>query len=110
MNIKDFVEKVFPDYIPVKEPLELKAKSYATVGNIEIPLIENVHSDLRDEGYKKGIRTASLFNREFILKQKYQSVMLGGYRGMFDKKVKKILPDQEQYPYESFYLNNIDKL
>ena len=78
--------------------------------NIEIPLIENVHSDLRDEGYKKGIRTASLFNREFILKQKYQSVMLGGYRGMFDKKVKKILPDQEQYPYESFYLNNIDKL
>lgn len=80
------------------------------IPNLEVGLIDNVHSDVADSGYTKGIRTASKFNREFIKEQKYKDVLLGGYRGMFDKRVKKILTDQEQYPYESFYLNNKDRV
>jgi len=80
------------------------------IPSIEIGLIDNIHSDIADGGYTKGIRTASKFNREFIKKQKYKDVLLGGYKGMFDKRVKKILEDKEQYPYESFFLEYRKKL
>lgn len=43
------------------------------IPSIELPLIDNVQSDLADEGYAKGIRTASLFNRDFIQNVKYKS-------------------------------------
>ncbi|MDO8714475.1 MAG: hypothetical protein Q7K13_08370 [Polynucleobacter sp.] len=80
------------------------------ISNLEIGLIDNIHSDVTDDGYVKGIRTASKFNREFIKKQKYKDILFGGYKGMFDKRVKKILPDETQYPYEKFYLENKDRL
>lgn len=73
------------------------------IASVDLPFIENVQSDLADEGYTKGIRTASLFNRRFIKNVKYKPTLLGGYRGMFDERVKKILEDQAQYPYEAFY-------
>ncbi len=72
----------------------------------DMGLIDNVQSDLADEGYTKGIRTASKFNRDFIQNQKYKSTILRGYRGMFDKKVNQVLEDEKQYPYELFYLEN----
>ena len=72
----------------------------------EIGLIDNVQSDLADDGYIKGIRTASKFNRDFIQNKKYKSTLLGGYRGMFDKKVQQVLEDEKQYPYEEFYQDN----
>jgi hypothetical protein len=74
------------------------------IASIDIPDIENVHSDIRDMGYTKGIRTASKFNRDFIKQKKYRDVLIGGYKGMFDHKVTKIIPDATQYPYEEFYL------
>ena len=80
------------------------------IPNLDIGLIDNIHSDVTDDGYLKGIRTASKFNREFIKKQKYKDILFGGYKGMFDKRVKKILPDETQYPYEKFYLENKDRL
>ncbi len=80
------------------------------IPSADMGLIDNVQSDLADDGYTKGIRTASKFNREFIQNQKYKTTLLGGYRGMFDKKVNQILEDEKQYPYESFYLDNKDKL
>ena len=80
------------------------------IPSVEIALIDNIQSDLADEGYTKGIRTASKFNREFIQKEKYKTALLGGYRGMFDKRVNQILEDEKQYPYESFYLDNKHKL
>lgn len=80
------------------------------IPSIDIQLIDNVQSDLADDGYTKGIRTASQFNRDFIQKTKYKSTVLGGYRGMFDQKVKKVLEDEKQYPYEQFYLDNKNKI
>ena len=76
------------------------------IPGVDMCLIDNVQSDLADEGYTKGIRTASKFNRDFIQEKKYKTSLLGGYRGMFDKKVNQILEDEKQYPYELFYLNN----
>ena len=76
------------------------------IPSVDVGLIDNVQSDLADEGYTKGIRTASKFNRDFIQEKKYKTTLLGGYRGMFDKKVNQILEDEKQYPYELFYLNN----
>lgn len=80
------------------------------IPSAEIDLIDNVQSDLADDGYTKGIRTASKFNRDFVQNKKYKTTLLGGYRGMFDKKVNQVLEDEKQYPYESFYLTNKDKL
>lgn len=80
------------------------------IPQIEIDLIDNIHSDVTDGGYTKGIRTASQYNRDFIKKTKYKDILIGGYKGMFDKRVKKILPDAQQYPYEEFYRKNKDLL
>jgi hypothetical protein len=80
------------------------------IPNVEIDFIDNVQSDLADDGYTKGIRTASQFNRDFIQKTKYKPTLLGGYRGMFDNKVKQVLEDEKQYPYEQFYVDNKTKL
>ena len=80
------------------------------ISSAEMGLIDNVQSDLADDGYTKGIRTASKFNRDFIQNEKYKTTLLGGYRGMFDKKVNQVLEDEKQYPYELFYLNNKNKL
>ena len=80
------------------------------IPRMDIALIDNIHSDVTDEGYVKGIRTASQFNRDFIKKTKYKDILLGGYRGMFDKRVKKLLEDEVQYPYEDFYRKNKELL
>jgi hypothetical protein len=80
------------------------------IADLEIGMIDNIHSDVTDAGYTKGIRTASKFNRDFMKKQKYKEILLGGYKGMFDKRVRKLLPDEVQYPYEDFYRNNKDLL
>jgi hypothetical protein len=80
------------------------------IPNVNLSLVDNVQSNLADEGYTKGIRTASKFNRDFIQNVKYQNTLLGGYRGMFDKRVKQVLKDEKQYPYEQFYLENKKKL
>jgi hypothetical protein len=76
------------------------------IESIDLSGIENIQSEKSDDGYIKGIRTAAKFNRDFIKKQKYKEVLFGGYRGMFDKRVKKIMTDESQYPYEEFYRNN----
>lgn len=80
------------------------------IGNKSIPFILNTQSDLADEGFKKGIGHYSAFNREFIKNVKYCRTLLSGHKGMFDHKVKKVLEDKQQYPYEEFYLKNIEKL
>ncbi|QKM63982.1 hypothetical protein DCO17_01295 [Polynucleobacter tropicus] len=81
-------------------------KYHREIPTFELGMIDNIHSDVTDGGYIKGIRTASKFNREFMKKQKYKDILFGGYKGMFDKRVKKMMEDKEQYPYESFYLEN----
>jgi len=80
------------------------------IASIDIPGITNIQSTLADEGFAKGIGHYSQFNRDFIKHEKYQAVLIGGYKGMFDKRSKKKLADQTQYPYEAFYLKHRDKL
>lgn len=85
-------------------------KFHREIPSVELGLINNIQSNLADDGYTKGIRTASKFNRDFIQNIKYKNSLLGGYRGMFDHKVKQVLEDEKQYPYEQFYLDNNKKL
>lgn len=80
------------------------------IPSVSLPDIDNICSDIADDGYTKGIRTAAKFNRDYIKNVKYKEVLFGGYRGMFDNRVKKQVPDETQYPYESFYRLNKDKV
>lgn len=80
------------------------------IPSVELPNIDNINSDIADDGYTKGIRTAAKFNRDYIKNVKYKEVIFGGYRGIFDKRVKKLVPDEPQYPYETFYRANKDKV
>jgi hypothetical protein len=78
--------------------------------SINLPGITNIQSSLADSGFTKGIGHYAKFNRDFIKNDKYQEVLLGGHKGMFDKRSKKKLADEVQYPYERFYLKNRHKL
>lgn len=80
------------------------------IPSINMPAIGNLQSKVADEGFTKGVGHYSKFNRDFIKNQKYQEVLIGGYKGMFDKRSKKRLSDEPQYPYEDFYLKNRHKL
>jgi hypothetical protein len=80
------------------------------IPSINLPSIENICSDIADDGYTKGIRTAAKFNRDYIKTVKYREVLIGGYKGMFDKRVKKMVVDEKQYPYETFYQENKDQV
>jgi predicted glycosyltransferase involved in capsule biosynthesis len=80
------------------------------IPSIPFKYIDNTGSDLSDDGYQKGIRQYSQFNRDFIKREKYQKTLIGGYKGMFDNRVKKVLPDEKQYPYEEFYRTYKSKL
>lgn len=80
------------------------------IPSVTLPNIDNICSDVADDGYTKGIRTAAKFNRDYIKNVKYKEVLIGGYRGMFDKRVKKLVADEQQYPYETFYRQNKDKV
>ena len=80
------------------------------IPSIALPSIDNIHSNIADDGYTKGIRTAAKFNRDYIKNVKYKDVLFGGYKGMFDKRVKKLLADERQYPYERFYQEHKDEV
>lgn len=80
------------------------------IPSINLPGINNIQSKVADEGFTKGIGHYSKFNRDFIKNQKYQETLIGGFKGMFDRRSKKKLSDAKQYPYETFYLENIHKL
>lgn len=82
--------------------------------NIKIDGLSNVQ-----EGYKiphpnmqvediKDIRFVPKFNRDFINK-KYKRVLFG-IKGMFDHKVKAVIPNLKQYPYEKFKRENYEKM
>ncbi len=68
------------------------------IPSVSLPSIDNIQSDIADTGYTKGIRTAAKFNRDYIQNVKYKEVLLGGYRGMFDKRVKKSFPTRPSTP------------
>lgn len=71
--------------------------------------IENVVSNIRHDFIKSGVGKYSLFNREFIFKEKY-SCDGDIYFFPYGIECSKILKDEIQYPYETFYLKNREKL
>jgi hypothetical protein len=79
------------------------------ISSINIPLIDNIQSDIADPGFSKGIRNYSKFNREFILNKKYKKSIFG-HKSMFDYKVIEQIEDQVQYPYENFYRTHLKDL
>jgi Glycosyltransferase like family 2 len=80
------------------------------IPSINLPAIDNINSDIADDGFIKGVKNYAKFNRDFIKTIKYKEVLLGGYRGVFDRRVKKLEADLLQYPYENFYRDNQHKV
>lgn len=64
----------------------------------------------RDENIRPGVSKYSAFNREFIFlnnEPKYKvSNDENGIEGMFGSKHIKMISDENQYPYETFYWKN----
>lgn len=81
--------------------------------NREVPTyhVRGLHhsqSELRHD-IKPGIGKYSLFNREFMFKEKYK-LGEGTISGMFGQPAIELLDNDQQYPYESFFEINKDKL
>lgn len=81
--------------------------------NREVPTyhVRGLHhsqSELRHD-IKPGIGKYSLFNREFMFKEKYK-LGEGTISGMFGQPAIELLDIEQQYPYESFFENNKHKL
>jgi GR25 family glycosyltransferase involved in LPS biosynthesis len=77
--------------------------------NITSQNLFNISSNENQENMKKGIGKYSLFNRSFMFNHKY-SMQSNGIQGMFDYPVIQNIPDANLYPYEKFYLDNINNL
>jgi hypothetical protein len=76
-----------------------------SIFNLNVTGVINIVSEIR-QNIKPGIGKYSLFNREFMFNKKYQKIKTGGITGMFDEGHKKMIEDQNIYPYESFYWEN----
>lgn len=77
--------------------------------NIVSTNLKNICSNENQTNMKKGIGKYSLFNREFMFKYKFQKSE-NGIKGMFDYPVNQIIEDQNIYPYEKFYLDNLHNI
>ncbi len=77
--------------------------------NLNVSGVINIVSEIR-QNIKPGVGKYSLFNREFAFGEKYQKTDSVGIIGMFGEPHKKIVKDQNIYPYESFYWDNKNKL
>jgi hypothetical protein len=81
------------------------------VDNISVEGVINIVSDIRHEYIKSGIGKYSLFNREFMFKEKYNFLKDGnGIQGMFDYPCEKILSESNVYPYEIYFMENKKRL
>jgi hypothetical protein len=77
--------------------------------NIMSENLRNISSNENQNNMKKGIGKYSLFNREFMFNYKFKESK-NGIKGMFDYPVDQIIKDENLYPYEKFYLNNISNI
>lgn len=86
-----------------------------SIDNIQVEGIQN-----QAEGYRiphpnmevmdvHGRRLVPKFNRHFIMEEKYKK-SIWGIQGMFERKMKKQLEDEKQYPYERFKRENYERL
>ena len=80
-----------------------------TIGNVFIPGVINIVSEIRHDHIKSGIGKYSKFNRDFIYNEKYK-VDPNGIKGMFDSPMIESFESPSQYPYEVFYRENKSNL
>jgi glycosyltransferase involved in cell wall biosynthesis len=79
------------------------------VFRINVSGVKNIVSDIRHNHIKNGIGKYSLFNRNYIFNQKYKcngDIFYFPYGIECDK----VLDDIMQYPYETFFKENIRNL
>lgn len=89
----------------------LMSKKNKGVCEISVNGVNNIVSEIRHNFIKPGIWKYSLFNREFMFKEKYKFENDGrNIRGMFDDYCTPLLEDEKQYPYENFFNDNKHKL
>ena len=71
--------------------------------------LENIVSDIRHEQIKSGVGKYSFFNRDYIFNQKYKC---DGNIYYFPEGIEceQILGDTQQYPHETFFRENKEKL
>ncbi len=68
-------------------------------------------SEIRHEHVKRGVGKYSFFNRNFMFNEKYKcGDSVSKISGMFGVDCDPILPDVKLYPYESFFMENKNKL
>ena len=79
------------------------------IKNISIPNLRNIVSPIRQEEISNGIGKYSKYNRNYIFNEKYKSSPKG-FAGMFHLPVEQVLPDENPYPYENYFLKNKNKL
>jgi glycosyltransferase involved in cell wall biosynthesis len=82
------------------------------IKDVYIHGFNNLVIDVRDDEIRRGVGKYSAFNREFCFlseSPKYVSDA-SGISGMFGQPMKKNLPDECLYPYESFFTENKNKL
>lgn len=77
--------------------------------NITSENLLNISSNENQDNMKKGVGKYSFFNRAFMFDYKY-STNPNGIKGMFDYPVIQNIPDANLYPYEKFYLDNINNI
>lgn len=86
---------------------------YIQLFNKEVPALggrglSHTSCDIR-QNIKSGIGKYSLYNREFIYKEKYK-MGVGTVQGMFDGPCTQIIEDKNLYPYEEYFEENKYKL
>lgn len=83
--------------------------------SITLPILANLHqTGQKDEtmitkGTEIGYANKPKFNQEFTV-TKYQHDPSSSISGLYGRPHKRILGDERQYPYESFYLKNREGL
>lgn len=79
--------------------------------NIQINGLNNIVSNIRHKDILPGIGKYSLFNRNFMFKEKYTECNhANSIKGMFDYPCNENLPVAKQYPYEIFHKEQKHKL
>lgn len=74
---------------------------------LQIHGILNLRDGSRDENIQPENTKYTKFNKDFCM-QKY--IPGDGAVGSFGQKMKRVIPDESQYPYEKFFKENIQKL
>lgn len=77
--------------------------------HITYPNLRHICPGENVSNMNKGIGRYSLFNRSFMFNHKY-TMNQNGIKGMFDYPVIQNVPDVNLYPYEKFYLDNINNV